>query len=399
VYRAAVGWREFAWRSNIELTKKGGGMTAEGTATEAPQTDEEKTGALVERLMEAALGSVDIASVYVGDRMGLYRALTEEGPLTSAGLASRAGIHERYAREWLEQQAVTGILDVDDAGKPQGERRYSLSAAHAEALTKPDSLYSIAPLARAFVASIQALPLVMQAFESGGGVLWSAYGPDMIESQGDSNRAWVVNLLGSEYLPSIPDIHDRLRSDPPARVADVACGVGWASIAIALAYPNARVDGFDPDESSIEIARRLAKEAGVDDRVRFEVRDGAAIGDQGPYDLAIVIESIHDMARPVEVLAGIRKSLAPDGTLIVADEKVGEAFTAPGDALERLMYGFSFLVCLPAGMVEQPSAATGTVMRPDTLRSYAKGAGFGDVEILEQIPHDFLRFYRLTPPA
>jgi 2-polyprenyl-3-methyl-5-hydroxy-6-metoxy-1,4-benzoquinol methylase len=254
----------------------------------------------------------------------------------------------------------------------------------------------MAPIGRTLVSAVQTLPRLMQAFRSGEGVPWSAYGPDMIESQGDFNRPWIVHQLGKEYLPSIPGVHSRLQADPPARVADVACGVGWASIAIAQAYPKVRVDGFDPDESSIEIARELAKEAGVDDRVRFELRDGAAIGDQGPYDLAIVIESIHDMSRPVEVLTGIRESLAPNGTLIVADEKVGESFTAPGDAVERLMYAFSFLVCLPSGMVEQPSAATGTVMRPATFRRYAKEAGFGDVEILEQIPHDFLRFYRLS---
>jgi hypothetical protein len=114
-------------------------------------------------------------------------------------------------------------------------------------------------------------------------------------------------------------------------------------------------------------------------------------------DLAIVIESIHDMARPVDVLAGIRGSLAQGGTLIVAGEKAAEAFTAPGDDVERLLYGFSFLVCLPSGLAEQPSAATGTVMRPDTLRRYASEGGFTDVQILDQIEHDFLRFYRLTP--
>ena len=246
------------------------------------------------------------------------------------------------------------------------------------------------------MAAIQTLPQVLHAFRTGGGVPWSAYGPDMIESQGDGNRPWLRQLLGAEYLPAIRDVDARLRSEPPARVADVACGVGWASIAIARAYPKVRIDGFDPDESSIEIARRLAKEAGVDDRVRFEVRDAATIGKEGPYDLAIVIESVHDLSRPVEVLAGIRRSLSPGASLIVADEKVGESFTAPGDDVERLMYGFSFLVCLPAGMQERPSAATGTVMRPDTLRRYAREAGFKDVEVLDQVEHDFLRFYRLT---
>jgi hypothetical protein len=135
----------------------------------------------------------------------------------------------------------------------------------------------------------------------------------------------------------------------------------------------------------------------VSDRVRFEVREGATLGNEGPYDLAIVIESIHDMARPVEVLAAIRDSLSPTGTLIVADEKVAESFTAPGDPVERLMYGFSFLVCLPAGLSEEHSVGTGTVMRPDTFRRYAGEAGFKEVEILDQVEHDFLRFYRLRP--
>jgi 2-polyprenyl-3-methyl-5-hydroxy-6-metoxy-1,4-benzoquinol methylase len=373
-------------------------MTSEEGAGLVPaeQTDEDITGALVGRLFEAALGTVDIVSVYLGDRLGLYRALAQAGASTTAELASRAGINERYSREWLEQQAVTGILDVDDPTKEEGERRYSLPPAHAEALINMDSMFSISPLARMLVASIQSLPKVMEAFRTGGGVQWSDFGPDMIESQGDFNRPWVLSLLGTRYLPSVPEVHSRLQADPPARVADVACGVGWASIAIAKAYPNVVIDGFDPDEHSIKIARRLAKEAGVDDRVRFEVRDGSALGNEGPYDLAIVIESIHDLSRPVEVLAGIRQSLGAGGTLIVADEKVAESFTAPGDAVERFMYGVSFLVCLPSGLSEEPSAATGTVMRSDTLRQYAAEAGFKQVEILDQVEHDFLRFYRLT---
>lgn len=371
--------------------------TEEVTAlAQAEHGDDERTGALVGRLFEAAIGAVDMVSVYLGDRLGLYRALAETGASTPAELASGAGIHERYAREWLEQQAVTGILEVDDPAKLESERRYSLSSAHAEALINLDSMFSISPLARTLVASIQALPQLMEAFRTGGGVEWSDYGSDMIESQGDFNRPWVLSLLGAEYLPSIPDVHSRLQADPPARVADVACGVGWATIAIAQAYPKVRIDGFDPDERSIEIARGLAKQAGVEERVRFEVRDGASIENEGPYDLAIVIESIHDLSRPVEVLASIRHSLGTGGTLVVADEKVAESFTAPGDMVERLMYGFSFLVCLPSGLSEQPSAATGTVMRPDTFRRYAAEAGFKQVKILDQVEHDFLRFYRLT---
>ena len=354
-----------------------------------------QTEAFVGRLFEGGLSSLELLTVYVGDRLGLYPLLVASGPVTAGDFAQKSGVHPRYAREWLEQQAVAGILDVDDPSKPQDERRFSLPAAHAEALNNLDSPHSITPLARTLVSAAQALPALLQAYRTGEGVAWSAFGQDMIESQGDFNRPWLVNEFGSQILPAIPEVHERLLADPPARVADVACGVGWAAIAIARAYPKVLVDGFDPDPSSVEIAGRLAVEAGVHGRVRFEVRDGATLGDQGPYDLAVVVESIHDMSRPVEVLDAVRRSLAPGAALLVADERVANAFTAPGDEVERFMYAASMLICLPGGLADLPSAGTGTVMRAGTLRDYAMQAGFRDMEVLPFEP-GFLRLYRLA---
>jgi 2-polyprenyl-3-methyl-5-hydroxy-6-metoxy-1,4-benzoquinol methylase len=246
------------------------------------------------------------------------------------------------------------------------------------------------------VSVAQALPKVLEAFRTGGGVPWSDYGADGIESQGDFNRPWLVGQFASEHLASIGDVHSRLQADPPARVADVCCGVGWSSIAIARAYPKVTIDGFDLDETSIGIARGYAAEEGLGERVRFHVQDAAAPELGGQYDLAVVVEAIHDLSRPVEALAAIRRLLAPGGTALVLDERAAEAFTAPGDELERLLYGVSFLLCLPAGMADQPSAATGTVMRPATMRRYATEAGFSDVQVLD-IEHPTLRYYRLTP--
>ena len=359
--------------------------------------DTSKTEAFVDRLFGATLGAIDVFAVYLGDRLGLYKALANGGPATAPELAKRAGIHPRYAREWLEQQAVSEVLDVDDPAKPENERRYALPAAHAEALVDPESPFSIAPLARAFASIGVVLPDLMDAFRTGGGVAWANYGADGIEAQGDFNRPWLVHQFGTEYLPSVPDVDARLQADPPARVADVACGVGWAGIAIARAYPNVRVDGFDLDPSSIALANDYAAEAGLADRVSFQVRDAGDPANEGQYDLAVVIEAIHDMSRPVEALAAIRKMLAPGGTAIIADERVADEFTVPGDPAERLFYGASILLCLPAGMAEQPSAATGTVMRAGTLRRYANEAGFTDVQVIDSIDHPFLRFYRLTP--
>ena len=176
---------------------------------------------------------------------------------------------------------------------------------------------------------------------------------------------------------------------------DAACGVGWAAISVATVYPNAIVVGIDPDPSSIELARTNAAQYGVADRVRFEARDAREAVEEGPFDLALVIESIHDMAQPVQVLDAIRRSLAPGGTLIVADEKVGEAFTAPGDMAERFCYASGVTLCLPMGMAEQPSEAIGPMLRPDIMRRLAREAGFGDARILDELEHDALRFYRL----
>ncbi len=364
------------------------------TIESALPTALEQAEALVGRLFDSGLSTIDVLTVYIGDHLGLYRALRDGGSMIPSELASKCSINERYAREWLEQQAVAGILMVDEASAP-GARRYSLPQGHALTLTDPESPFSMAPLARSLVACAIALPKILDAFRTGGGVSWTDFGPDMIEAQGDFNRPWLLSSFGAEYLPLIPDVHQRLQADPPAHVADFACGVGWASVAIASAYPKTIVHGFDLDDSSIEIATKNASERGLNDRVTFQVQDITQSSLEGGYDLVVVIEAIHDLSRPVEALTSIRKVLAPGGCAIVADENVGDAFAAPGDELERFFYGFSVLCCLPAGMSEQPSAATGTVMRSGTMRSYAVEAGFSDVEVLA-IPHDLLRFYRLV---
>src|SRR4249920_583910 len=240
---------------------------------------------LVERLFTAGLGMAEVLTVYLGDTLGLYRALEGEGPMTSTELAKETGIFERYAREWLEQQAAAGILAVEDVSMQADLRRYLLPSGHVEPLLDLESPYSIAPLCKSFVAVSGAVPDLVAAFRSGREVPWSSYGRDMVEAQGDFNRPWLVGSLGTEYLPSIPDIHERLMSETGARVADVACGVGWAAISLARAYPKITVDGFDVDEPAIEIARRNAKEAGVGDRVRFEVKDAADPGLEDRYEL------------------------------------------------------------------------------------------------------------------
>jgi 2-polyprenyl-3-methyl-5-hydroxy-6-metoxy-1,4-benzoquinol methylase len=358
-----------------------------------PQGRPLSTDGLAERLRDSAIGMLDLFAVYAGDRLGWYAALQAGGPSTADELAAATGTHERYVREWLEHQAAGGLLDVDDVAAAPAARRYSLPVAHAEVLLDRSSLDYSAPMSRFAAALGGLLPQLLGAFRTGSGVPWEAFGADGREAQADINRPLYERLLGQEWLPAVPDVHDRL-SRPGAQVADVACGGGWSTIAIARAYPETRVDGYDLDAESIELARANAAEAGVADRVAFHVRDVTA-GEPGTYDLVCVFEAIHDMSRPVEVLSALRAMAGEDGAVIVMDERTAERFTAPADRNDRFLYGVSLFCCLPAGMSEQPSAATGTVMRPDTLRRYARAAGFGDVTILP-IEHDVFRFYRLA---
>jgi SAM-dependent methyltransferase len=357
--------------------------------------------ALVERLFESAIGMLDVMSVYVGDRLGLYQVLAERSSLTPGQLANATGTNERYIREWLEQQASTGILEVEEDGPPSASqtteaRRFSLPSGHAEVLIDRDSLNCLAGLLRLVVGVSKPLPALLEAYRTGAGVPYPDFGVDTREGIAEMNRPMFLNLLGQEWLPAIPELHARLQADPPARVLDAGCGTGWSSIAIARAYPNAIVHGFDADEASIAKARANAAAAGLAGRVTFAVRDASRPGIAGRFDLVTAFETVHDMGRPVAALARMRELLVEGGVLLVADERVGETFSAPGDAIERLNYGFSALHCLAATIAESDEAATGTVMRPPTLRRYAQEAGFSAVEIAP-VEHDFWRFYLLRP--
>jgi 2-polyprenyl-3-methyl-5-hydroxy-6-metoxy-1,4-benzoquinol methylase len=355
----------------------------------------EQRDALVTRLFQATLGTWDLLAVYLGDKLGLYRALAG-GPLTSTELASATGTHERYVREWLEQQATGGILDVDDADVDAVDRRYQLPPGHAEALLYESSLNYIAPIAQLVVACTQPLDALLEAFRTGDGVPYARYGADLHEGQAAFTRPMFDTLLGSEWLPAIPDVHARLEADPPARVADVACGQGFSSLAIARAYGKAIVDGLDLDEASIGAARKHLEGSGLEDRVTFHLRDAADPELAGRYDLVYIHEALHDMSYPVQVLRACRELLSAGGSVVIGDERVAERFTVPGDDVERLYYGFSVLHCLPVGMVGEGAAGTGTVMRTDTVRRYAEEAGFRTFEVLP-VENDFYRFYRLVP--
>ena len=257
------------------------------------------------------------------------------------------------------------------------------------------SLNCIAAIGQLVVACVKPIDSVLNAFRTGDGVPYADYGPDLHEGQARFTRPMFDSLLASEWLKAVPEVHERLLADPPARVADVACGEGRSTLAIARGYPKVRADGIDVDEASISAARRHLAASGVDDRVAFHLRDAADEELAGNYDLVYIHEALHDMSYPVRVLSACRALLADGGSVIVGDERVPDEFNPPGDETERFYYGFSILHCLPVGMIGEDAAGTGTVMRAGIMRAYASEAGFSGFEVLA-IENDFYRFYRLT---
>jgi 2-polyprenyl-3-methyl-5-hydroxy-6-metoxy-1,4-benzoquinol methylase len=356
----------------------------------------DRAEALAERLFGATLGALELFSVYLGAELDLYRALARDGALTCAELSERSGIAPRYAREWLEQQAVAGLLDVDAADAPADTRRYALAPEHARVLADSDDGFHVAPFGHMLAGIGGVLARVADAYRSGGGVPYSAYGEAFRHGQGHINRPAFTNELAADWLAAVPDVVARLESAPHARVADVGCGQGFSTIAIAKAFLGAHVDGLDLDMASVADARRHALDAGLDGRVRFIEADAAELAAHGPYDLILILEALHDMSRPLDALRAARAALAPGGTLLVVDEKVADRFTAPGDEVERMMYGWSVTHCLPTQLVEQPSAALGTVIRAHIVRELAEHAGYSGVEVLP-VENEFFRLYRLNP--
>ena len=354
----------------------------------------ERTEALLERLFRDSLGALELYTVYLGERLGFYRALAETGAVTSSELAERTRTDERYVREWLEHHAASGILDVDDVKAEPLLRTYRLPAEHVPVLADPEDVRYEAYRGVDIVRAARPLPTLVEAFRTGDAPPPLPWEP---EGRAEFNRALYLNLLGTEWLPAITEVDGRLRADPPARVADVACGTGWSSIAMAQAYPKIAVDGFDLDRDVIATARTNAEQVGLGNRVTFSVMDAADLRLSGKYDLVTIFEALHDMSRPVEALRAALGLLSEGGSVVIGDELVEDEFTAPASEKEQYEYGWSVVSCLPGAMGDPHTAATGAVMRPSTLRAYAREAGFNEVEVFPVTETSYFRFYRLLP--
>jgi 2-polyprenyl-3-methyl-5-hydroxy-6-metoxy-1,4-benzoquinol methylase len=362
------------------------------SAIKLTAVDDERVEAFAGVLFGACLATMELANIELGVRLGLYDVLVGAGPITAAELAGRAGIAQRYAREWLEQQAVAGVVEVDDTTKSPDERRFELPNAHAHVLLDDDSEACMKPCAAVVPWVAKAIDIMVEEFRQGTGAAFGLFG--VHDVQAAFTRPVFVNHLTQNWLPALPGVQSKLDAGTHVRIAEVGCGEGLAAITIARAYPNAEVDGYDLDDASIAAAQRAAAEAGVTDRARFVVRDAADPMIDGNYDLVMAIEMLHDVPDPVGILRTMRSLAGPDGTVLVVDERTEETFTVPTSEMERFFYSFSTLHCLAVSM-QGGGAGTGTVIRPDTMRRYATEAGFTTVEALG-VEHPQFVLYRLA---
>ena len=358
---------------------------------------ETQRDALIERILTDITGVWNVYSLYIGDQLGLYARLAEAGPRTSDQLAGDLDLAERYVREWLEQQTVAGILAVENpedgadraplppAGRP---RRGADRRARASTTSRPWPRSSSAPSTRSSA--------VLDAFRTGGGVPFADYGTDLREGQAGMNRNMFLYQLGQEYLPAIPDLHARLTRRSAGAHRRHRLRPRLVEHRHGPRLPQRRVDGFDLDEASVAAAQRpRRRDAGSP--TGSASRSATPATPPWPASTTWSPPSSASTTCPTRSACCARCAAwrASDGTVLVMDERVGERFTPTAATSSASCTASASSTACRSGMADQPSAGTGTVMRPGHLRGYAREAGFADVEILP-IENYFFNFYRLV---
>jgi 2-polyprenyl-3-methyl-5-hydroxy-6-metoxy-1,4-benzoquinol methylase len=333
--------------------------------------DEARIEAFVGRIVDEIGAAINVPLTVIGQQLGLYRAMADSAPVDSAELAARTGTHERYVREWLAGQAAGGYVDHD----PETET-YVLPLEHAAVLADDTSPVYQGGMFESASAAIQAQDRVLQRFRTGDGLGWHEHHDGLFHGTaavfGLSYRAYLVQ----EWIPALDGVEAKLRRG--AQVADVGAGLGIATILLAQAYPESTFVGFDSHLESIEAARANAVEAGVADRVRFEVATATDFPGGG-YDLIACFDALHDMGDPAAAARHIRSALTPDGTLMVVEPMAGDAVAENLHPLGRIRYGFSTLVCTPGSLSQDGRAGLGTLAGEARLAEAIRAGGFGHV--------------------
>ena len=350
---------------------------------ESPRAlDEEKLMQFVFRAVDEVGATLNAALVVMGDKLGLYRALADDGPLTPAELADRTATAERYVREWLNAQAAGGYVAYD----PESGR-YALEPEQAVALTDESSPAYLPGFFQIALGSVLDSPRITESVRSGEGFGWHEHVHDVHEGCERFFRPGYNAHLVASWLPALEGVVEKLERG--GKVADVGCGHGASTILMAQAFPRSTFVGSDYHAGSIETARTRAAEAGVGDRVDFEAVPAAAHPGEG-YDLVTMFDCLHDMGDPVGAARAVRDLLAPDGTWMIVEPAAGDRVEDNLNPVGRAYYGFSTLLCTPASLSQEVGLALGAQAGEARIREVVEAAGFTRFRRVAETPFNLV---------
>ncbi|MFL5924619.1 MAG: class I SAM-dependent methyltransferase [Gaiellaceae bacterium] len=348
----------------------------------APPIDGQKLEQFVFKAVDEVGATLNAALVVMGDRLGLYRALAEAGPLAPAQLAERTGTAERYVREWLNAQAAGSYVEYDAA-----TGLYALPPEHAVALTDESSPAYLPGFFQLALGSVTDYEHITEAARNGGGFGWGDHGHDVLEGCERFFRpGYHANLVGT-WLPALDGVVEKLERG--ARVADVGCGHGASTVLMATAFPNSTFVGSDYHEGSIATARARAEAAGVADRVSFEVAPAAGYPGEG-FDLVTMFDCLHDMGDPVGAARRVRELVAADGTWLIVEPMAGDRVEDNLNPVGRAYYGFSTLLCTPASLSQEVGLALGAQAGEARIREVVETAGFTRFRRVAETPFNLV---------
>jgi SAM-dependent methyltransferase len=350
--------------------------------TVAVPVDETKLNALIGRMLGDVGASFSSMLVAVGDRLGLWKAMANGEPVTPGELATRTGTTERYVREWLNAQAAGGYVAYDaDSG------RYTLPPEQAAALTDPSSPAYLPGFFQIALGSVVDSPEIVEKARSGDGFGWHEHVHDVHGGCERFFRTMYNGHLIAEWLPALDGVVEKLERG--ALVADVGCGHGSSTILMAQSFPNSTFVGSDYHDGSIETARQRAQEAGVSDRVSFQVSPAAGYEGHG-YDLVTMFDCLHDMGDPVGAARHVRSTLAADGTWMIVEPHAGDRVEDNLNPVGRAFYGFSTLLCTPASLSQEVGLALGAQAGEARIGDVVKAGGFGRFRRAAETPFNLV---------